>query len=93
MGPRFGGWILVKVFGKLLEAGLVRSVTTPHQLISLIILEFFLTKSTGHHLVGGGDTNRALMADGNLAMTYLNACLGRLVLVIHLIILEMPLKK
>jgi len=33
------------------------------------------------------------MADGNLAMTDLNAFLGRLVLVIHLIILEMPLKK
>ena len=43
LGPRFGRWVLVKVLDKLLEAGLVRSVTTPHQLIPLIMLEVFLT--------------------------------------------------
>ena len=83
----------MKVLDKLLEARLVRSVTTPHQLIPLIMLEVFLTYGTGDHEVGGGDTNRSLMADGNLAITYLNAFLGRLILVIHLIILEMPLNK
>ena len=49
MGSRFGRWVLVKVLDKLLEAGLVSSVTTPHQLISLIMLEVFLTESTSGH--------------------------------------------
>ena len=33
----------MKVLDKLLEAGLMCSVTTSHQLISLIMLEVFLT--------------------------------------------------
>ena len=59
----------MKVSDKLLEAGLVRSVTAPHQFISLVMLEVFLTQSTGSHNVRTRDTKGALMADGNLAMT------------------------